>query len=370
MYNFKDKAGRAVTLRPELTPSLARIILKLGPTLLMPLKWFSIPQCWRFEQTTKGRRREHYQWNMDIVGIPGVAAEAELLSAIVAFFKRVGLTSKDIGIKVNSRKVLQSVLEVLGVKGEMFYPTCVIVDKKDKLGNAVIAQELLAIGLPQDAVNSILEALEVKSIEELITRVGSESEAIKELQELFTLADAYGYKDWLQFDASVVRGLAYYTGIVFEGFDKTGSIPRAICGGGRYDRLFAMFGANNKEQQPCAGFGFGDCVIYEILKDRNLIPPELARPAVDDVITVHNDTLLPAALQVANVLRSKGRSTDVILNRKKNLGWAYSYADRLGAKRVVLVAPSEWDNKTVKVKDLGKAEGDATKEQTLRLDEL
>jgi len=353
-----------------MTPSLARIILKLGPTLFMPLKWFSIPQCWRFEQTTRGRRREHFQWNMDIIGVPNVAAEAELLSAIVSFFKRVGLTSKDIGIKVNSRKVLQGVLESLGVKEEKFYPTCVIVDKIDKLERSVIVQELEAIGLPPAAINSILEALTVKSIDQLIERVGAEHEAIKELQDLFNLAEGYGYSDWLQFDASVVRGLAYYTGIVFEGFDRTGSIPRAICGGGRYDRLFEMFGASKKEQQPCAGFGFGDCVIYEILKDRNLIPPELAHPAVDDVIAVYNDNLLPAALQVANILRSRGRATDVILNRKKNLGWAYSYADRLGAKRVVLIAPSEWENKTVRVKDLAKGGDDATKEQTLTLDML
>jgi len=336
--------------------------------LVMPLKWFSIPQCWRFEQTTRGRRREHFQWNMDIIGIPNVAAEVELLSAIITFFKSVGLTSKDIGIKINSRKVLQSVLGSLNITEEKFYPTCVIVDKLDKLERAQIVAELQAIELSLEAINAILDALSVKSIDELAARVGEQHDAIKELRELFTLAAGYDFVDWLQFDASVVRGLAYYTGVVFEGFDRTGSIPRAICGGGRYDRLFEMFGASKKEQQPCTGFGFGDCVILEILKDRKLIPQELALPDIDDVVAAFNESLLPAAMNVANILRSKGRTTDVILNRKKNLGWAYAYADRLGARRVVLVAPSEWENKTVKVKELRK-EGDA-KEQVLALSEL
>jgi histidyl-tRNA synthetase len=369
MYNFKDKAERAVALRPEMTPSLARIILKSGSSLVMPLKWFSIPQCWRFEQTVRGRRREHFQWNMDIIGIPNVAAEVELLSAIVAFFKSVGLTSKDIGIRINSRKVIQGVLESLGITGNQFYETCIIVDKLDKMERAQIVEELKGIKISEDAINKILDALSVKSLEELAARVGDDSDAIKELRELFTLAAGYDFVDWLQFDASVVRGLAYYTGVVFEGFDRTGSIGRAICGGGRYDRLFEMFGASKKEQQPCAGFGFGDCVILEILKDRNLVPAALSRPDVDDVIAVQNDTLLPAAMTVANILRSKGRSTDVILNKKKNLGWAYSYADRLGAKRVVLVAPTEWENKTVKIKELRQATGEA-KEQIVAVSEL
>lgn len=161
----------------------------------------------RFEQTTRGRRREHFQWNMDIIGVPNIAAEVELLSAIVTFFKSVGLTSKDIGIKINSRKVLQSVLESLGVKGEKFYPTCVIVDKLDKLERAQIVAELevpftscklwltfiQAIELTSDAINSILDALAVKSIDELAARVGNEHEAIKELKELFTLAAGYEY---------------------------------------------------------------------------------------------------------------------------------------------------------------------------------
>lgn len=131
LYNFEDKGGRKLALRPELTPSLARIVLQKGKGLSLPAKWFAVGQCWRYERMTRGRRREHYQWNMDIVGVPGVAAEAEILAAITTFFKRVGLTAADVGIKVSSRKVLQAVLQKAGVEAASFAPCCVIVDKME-----------------------------------------------------------------------------------------------------------------------------------------------------------------------------------------------------------------------------------------------
>ena len=131
LYNFEDKGGRKLALRPELTPSLARIVLQKGKGLTLPAKWFAVGQCWRYERMTRGRRREHYQWNMDIVGVPGVAAEAEILAAITSFFKRVGLSAADVGIKVSSRKVLQAVLQRAGVDAANFAPCCVIVDKME-----------------------------------------------------------------------------------------------------------------------------------------------------------------------------------------------------------------------------------------------
>lgn len=133
LYNFEDKGGRRVALRPELTPSLARLVLSKGKGLPLPAKWFAIGQCWRYERTTRGRRREHYQWNMDIVGVPGVEAEAELLSAITTFFQRVGLGPRDVGIKVSSRKVLQAALTKYGVPPAQFGAVCVVVDKLEKL---------------------------------------------------------------------------------------------------------------------------------------------------------------------------------------------------------------------------------------------
>ncbi|KAG2489681.1 hypothetical protein HYH03_011790 [Edaphochlamys debaryana] len=349
LYNFEDKGQRRVALRPELTPSLARLVLQKGKAMQLPAKWFAIGQCWRYERMTRGRRREHYQWNMDVVGVPGVEAEAELLAAIVAFFERVGLTAEDVVLKVSNRKVLQAVCARYGVPDESFARVCVIVDKLDKMPREKVEEELAAIGVPPATVDGVLGALGLRSVEELGALLGPESEAVAELGRLFELAEGYGYKDWLSFDPSVVRGLAYYTGTVFEGRDRAGKL-RAICGGGRYDRLLAAFGG---EAQPMAGFGFGDAVIVELLKDKGILPA----PAhtVDDVVVPLDAALRPAASGIATRLRRAGRRVDLVLEAKK-MKWAFKHAEKLGAKRLLLVGASEWERGCVVVKDLAAFE--------------
>ncbi|GLI62806.1 hypothetical protein VaNZ11_005555 [Volvox africanus] len=347
LYNFEDKGQRRVALRPELTPSLARLVLQRGRTLPLPAKWFAIGQCWRYERMTRGRRREHYQWNMDIVGVAGVEAEAELLAAIVTFFERVGLSKDDVGVKVSSRKVLQSVLTQYGVPPESFARVCVIVDKLDKLPRDKVEEELRVLGVPPATINGVLSAVSIQSLEELSQLLGPDSEAVADLTRLFQLAEGYGYKDWLVFDPSVVRGLAYYTGIVFEGFDREGKL-RAICGGGRYDRLLGAFGGDNA---PMAGFGFGDAVIVELLKEKGKLPAPPHR--VDDVVVPLDTALRPAASGIASRLRRAGRSVDLVLENKK-MKWAFKHAEKLNASRLVLVGTSEWERGKVVVKDLGK----------------
>jgi histidyl-tRNA synthetase len=347
LYNFQDKGSRRVTLRPELTPSLARLILQKGKSLPLPAKWFAIGQCWRYERATRGRRREHYQWNMDIVGVDGVEAEAELLAAITSFFSRVGLSSAQVGIKVSSRKVLQHVLTSCGVSGTAFGQVCVVVDKMEKLPREKIIELLAEVGLGDESIDKILAALSIGSVDELEALLGKDNDAVVDLKRLFQLAEAYGYAEWLVFDASVVRGLAYYTGIVFEGFDREGQL-RAICGGGRYDRLLGTFGG---EDLPCVGFGFGDAVIVELLKDRNLLP-EL-KHTVDDLVLVMEEELRPAACGIAQRLRTKyGRSVDMVLEPGKRMKWAFKAAERVGARRLLLIAPDEWAKGLVRVKDL------------------
>jgi histidyl-tRNA synthetase len=356
MYTFVDKDDYEVTLRPEMTPSLARLIIKQGGKMLLPIRWFSIPQCWRFENTTRGRKREHYQWNMDIVGVSTVTAEAEILAAIVTFFERVGLTSKDVVIKVNSRKVLQSVLEPLGVTKELFAPVCIIVDKLDKLSKEEVERELTNLKLEKSVIDKINQTLTLKDLEALEKILGPEAEAVKELRELFKLAKGYGYEDWLQFDASIVRGLAYYTGIVFEGKARPPIELRAICGGGRYDKLLSLYGGKDV---PAVGFGFGDCVIMELLNEKNLCPH--LEPSIDDVVVPFDETMREFACAVAAKLRKKGHAVDVQLIPKKKLAWCYEYADRVGAQRVVLIAPDEWSKGLVRVKFL--RETDESKKQ-------
>mmetsp|Transcript_11488 Transcript_11488/g.20342 ORF Transcript_11488/g.20342 Transcript_11488/m.20342 type:complete len:499 (-) Transcript_11488:491-1987(-) len=345
LYNFEDKGGRRVALRPELTPSLARMVLAKQKTLALPLKWFAIGQCWRYERMTRGRRREHYQWNMDIVGVPGVEAEAELLAAITMFFERLGLTSKDVGIKVSNRKVLQSVLAQYGVPPHLFAPVCVIVDKMEKLPREQVEKELETLGVAASTIEGVIGAMGLRSIADLETLLGPGSEAVAELRRLFELADGYGYADWLVFDPSVVRGLAYYTGTVFEGFDREGKL-RAICGGGRYDMLLSTFGGENS---PCCGFGFGDAVIIELLKETNKLPE--FKHQVDDVVVALDESLRPAAAGVAQGLRRNGRSVELVMEAKK-MKWALKHAERLQAARLVLLGTDEWARGAVCVKDL------------------
>lgn len=358
LYNFEDKGGRRVSLRPELTPSLARLVLQKGKALPFPVKWFAIGQCWRYERMTRGRRREHYQWNMDIIGVSGVEAEAELLSAIVTFFKKVGITSEDVGIRVSNRKVLQSVLGCYAVPKDSFAAVCVVVDKMEKISREEVEDELLKLGVSKDAVDGILSALSLRSLAELEDLLGSENEAVMELNQLFALANGYGFAEWLCFDASVVRGLAYYTGMVFEGFDKEGKL-RAICGGGRYDHLLSTFGGPDT---PACGFGFGDAVIVELLKEKGLIPA--LQPDVDCIIFPLEDTLRPQAGLIANQLRHAGYAVELVLEGKR-MKWAFKHAERLQAKRLVLLGSSEWERGCVRVKNLISRE-----ERDISVDEL
>ncbi len=349
LYNFQDKGERKVALRPEMTPSLARMVMSRAGSLPMPIKWFSIPQCWRYERTQRGRGREHYQWNVDIWGTTELSADAELISVIVTFFEELGLTSDDIVIRISSRKVLEEVLGSLGVEGDLFSKTCIIVDKMDKLPSEVIEEQLSDLGHSSEVISKIQSVLGIKDMDDLTNALEKDSAAITELTTLFDLVDSYGMSEWLQFDASIVRGLAYYTGSVFEAHDREGKF-RAICGGGRYDNLLSTLGGKDL---PATGFGFGDMVIMELLEEKNLIPELIS--GVDDIVLPLSQDLRDIAVRVAAALRLSDRTVDLVLEDKK-MKWAFKHAERVGAKRLVLLAPDEWSRKMIKVKDLETGE--------------
>ena len=349
LYNFEDKGGRKVALRPEMTPSLARMVMARAGALPTPIKWFSIPQCWRYERTQRGRGREHYQWNVDIWGSDAIQADAELLSVLVSFFEGVGLNADDLVIRISSRKVLEEVLGSLGISGDAFAATCIIVDKMDKLPAETVEQQLSEQGLNSDAIAAIQSTLGLSDLDSLASALGESSEAVAELATLFDLVDAYGISDWVAFDASVVRGLAYYTGPVFEAHDRAGKL-RAICGGGRYDRLLSSLGGND---MPATGFGFGDMVIMELLNEKGLIP-ELPSGNQDIVIAIDED-LRSAAMSVATKLRASGRLVDLVLEDKR-MKWAFRHAERTGAQRLVMVMPDEWAAGNVRIKELESGE--------------
>jgi histidyl-tRNA synthetase len=358
LYNFEDKGGRRVALRPEMTPSLARMVMARAGALALPIKWYSIPQCWRYERTQRGRGREHYQWNVDVWGMDGVEADAELLSVLAHFFDSVGLGSEDLVIRISSRKVLEEVLGSLGIEGDTFAQTCIIVDKMNKLPADVIGAQLAELGLAPDDISKIRSVLGLTDLGALASALGGESAAVAELGALFALCDSYGISDWVAFDASVVRGLAYYTGPVFEAHDRAGEL-RAIVGGGRYDKLIGTLGGKDL---PATGFGFGDMVVMELLAEKGLVP-DLAS-GVEDVVFGMGSELRGPAMQVAGRLRSSGRSVDLVLEEKK-MKWVFKHAERCGAARLVMVMPDEWAAGNVRIKNL-----DTGEESTVPVEDL
>jgi len=362
LYNFEDKGGRRVSLRPELTPSLSRLVLQKGKSLQLPTKWFAIGQCWRYERTTRGRRREHYQWNMDVVGVTSMEAEAEVISAIIDLFKQVGLTSKDVYIKVSNRKLLQSLIDTFGVPGDLFPQVCVSVDKLGKFPKEAICEELESLGLSAEVSQTIVQLVAEGSFEEYRTALASgkgaggdpgvverSAQVLQEIENLLEILEVRGLGDWVEFDGSIVRGLAYYSGTVFEAFDREGEL-RAICGGGRYDYLLSTFGGNDL---PMVGFGFGDAVIVELLKQKDLLPKLTAE--IDDIVVALDPSLQKYTGQVASALRAAGRRVDVVLEQKK-MKWVFKQGERTNARRLVILGQEEWERGMVKVRDLAKRE--------------
>jgi len=342
-------------LRPELTPSLARMVLARRGALRLPLRWFGIPQCWRYERMQRGRRREHYQWNMDVWGEPRVTAEAELIAALLEALDRLGVPRPDVRVRVSSRALLEDTLRssVLRKRPEAFPALCVAIDKLDKIGREAVL-ELLTDGsgpirLPPADAAFVVDWLGVRDLGEATRRAPPGSRGGEELRELFELLACYGVADRVVFDASVVRGLAYYTGIVFEAFDAAGEL-RAICGGGRYDHLLETLGGS---PLPAVGFGFGDAVIVELLAARKLLP-ELRRE-VDAFVFCFGDAERAAAVALAAELRAEGQSVELALGGMR-LKRALAEADRSGARRAYLVGPDELARGVAVVRDLASGE--------------
>jgi histidyl-tRNA synthetase len=354
LYHF-ELHGRHLALRPEMTPSIARMVMARAGGLRMPVRWFTITQNWRYERMTRGRRREHFQWNMDIWGEPDVSAEAELAGAMFAAFDALGLPRGDVKLRVNSRSLLEEGLRhgALRERPEAFEPLCIVIDKIAKIGGDAVVDLLTdaagTVRLDEPSARDVVAMLQVDTLDEVAGHMPADSKALADLRRFFELSEAYDIADQIVFDASIVRGLAYYTGIVFEAFDAAGSL-RSICGGGRYDRLAETLGG---KPIPAVGFGFGDSVIAELLSDRDAWP-ELARP-LHDVVFAFGEAERAAAIQVASRLRAGGRRVELVLGQAK-LKRVIGDADRAGAARVWLLGPDEVARGVVKVRELASRE--------------
>lgn len=357
LYRF-ELHGRDLALRPEFTPSLARMVMARRGELRFPLRWFSIPQCWRYERMMRGRRREHYQWNMDIWGEADVSAEAELAAAVFCAVDELGLAEGDLLLRVNHRALLEESLRerFLQKRPEAFAPLCVLIDKLDKIGAEAVVQGLAdaagEVRMDAGAARELVERLQAPAAQGLDRAEAfalPNSPALLELRRFFDLLDAYGMADRVRFDASLVRGLAYYTGIVFEAIPAQGGL-RAVCGGGRYDRLLETLGG---KALPAVGFGFGDAVISELLEERGRLPD--APRELDAVVYPMSEAERPAAVHLATALRARGESAVLVLGETRARR-VFSAADRDGAARVYIIGGDELARGVVKVRELASGE--------------
>lgn len=337
LYTFTDRGGRAVAMRPEMTPTLARMVTARANAMRKPVRWMSIPQLFRYERQQRGRLREHFQLNMDIIGEPDVTADAELLAAAIDIMRACGLTAADVHARVSDRRLLQKLLSLVGVEGAQLPAVYAVVDKLERDPRAVLEKRLADAGLDAPLVARIFDLLACRDVAALRTQYGAVAELQDDFARLaryFEYLQALGVAEWVNFDISIVRGLAYYTGIVFELFDTKGEF-RAICGGGRYDTLLQSLGGVDL---PALGFGMGDVVLGELLRARGLMPA--AAPGLDVWVAYSDDDLLPNAMRAAARLRERGRSVEYALGHQK-LARQLKAADSAGARRVLVIAPDD-----------------------------
>ncbi len=344
LYHFEDKNQRRLALRPEMTPSLARMVLQRKNTLSFPLKWFSLPQCFRYERMTRGRRREHFQWNADIVGTADLWADVEIVCLLLSAMGNLGLNAETVQLHLNHRGLMSAVLKRAGIPMHQMVEVLVVMDKRDKLNAADFKKQLTELGLHSAQVDGVLTLMDAKSLPDVADLLQEEG-VLRELDDIMAAVQKAGFGDWVVFDPSVVRGLAYYTGLVFEGRDTKGEL-RAICGGGRYDGLLSTLGG---PPTPAVGFGFGDAIIMEVLQSSALLPNMPNQG--DDAVIPYGSEAGEMAMQVAMKLRAQGRRVYVDFSFRR-LKRSLSKAVEQGFLRAILLMPEELARGMVVVRDL------------------
>lgn len=336
-FTFEDRGGDFVTLRPELTPSLARMIAAKQGELTFPARWWSFGPFWRYEQPQKGRTREFFQWNIDMLGVSSPEADAELIAVGATFLRSVGLNPEQATIYVNNRRLMDSEFDALGIAVEKRMEVSNLVDRRSKMESAKWDTYAFELGLNQnqlDGLKTILSNFDLwKNSDELV--------------RLFAALEALGVKEYIKFDPNIMRGLLYYTGTVFEAFDTSGSVKRAILGGGRYDNLLADVGG-----QPLSGVGFamGDVVMGIVLQEKGLLPEFIPSPA-PVLVTIFDESLLRESYSLATELRNAGLNV-LCYPEPAKLQKQFKFADKMKARIVVTIGPDEAANGQVAVKSL------------------
>jgi histidyl-tRNA synthetase len=337
-FVFPDRGGDLITLRPELTPTLVRMIAQRQKALVYPLRWWSWGPMWRYERPQKGRTREFFQWNIDLVGVDSPQADAELVAVIAEFFRAVGLTPREAMVLVNNRRLMDKELSDLAIPAEERPSVSRWIDRRDKMSPADWLAYGRDIGLSSQQIEGVQSIL---SSVQLWEKSG-------ELVDFFEALEAMGVREYVRFDPNIVRGLDYYTGTVFEAVEVGGEIRRAILGGGRYDNLMADVGG---DPLPGVGFAMGDVVITLILEKYGCLPEGLGTSPASVLVTVFDEAGLLPSMALAADLRNVGLNV-VCYPEAARLARQFKFADRTGVRLAAVLGPEEQQNNRVTIKDL------------------
>ncbi len=345
LYNFVDKGGRDVALRPEMTPTVARMVAAQANALRKPVRWFSIPQLFRYERAQRGRLREHFQLNADIFGDGGESTDAELLALVIDMLREFGLSSDDVRVRLSDRRLLNAVLSALGHPDDRNPAIYGVLDKLDRQPRELSVEKLITAGCSNaqvDALLTLIESTNVLGVAALtdVLREGDGAARLTAMQETLAMTQSLigtEVMPWVRLDLTIVRGLAYYTGLVFEIFDAKGEL-RAVCGGGRYDGLLQALGGVD---MPAAGFGWGDVVLGELLRDRGLLPS--TPPSPEFWVAAADDVDAGTVRSAVGALRRAGRRVEYAL-RPQQLSKQLKAAVSAGAAQALILradAPGE-----------------------------
>jgi histidyl-tRNA synthetase len=372
LFNFEDRGGRAVALRPELTPSLARLIGARANSLKRPVKWFNIGENYRYERPQKGRLRAFYQFNVDILGEPGPSADAELITLLTQALQAFGLSAADFKVRLSDRDLWLLMLAAEGLDAAGSATVLGIIDKLERTEREKTIGKLAAI-LGDDAENflgRIEEAIAIRDFDTLrdyILNLPLEGDLadqakarIGNWEQLLRNLKAAGAGAFIQIDLGIVRGLAYYTGFVFEAFEASGE-GRALAGGGRYDALVKKLGGPD---MPAVGFAMGDVTLADLLESKSLMPEYLQRP--DFIAIIGGADERDAALTDAARLRAVGYQVEYPL-KDQGFGKQFKAANQSGARFALIYGSEELERGAVKVRDLGTGhEVEIPREQLLQ----
>ncbi|HEY8256874.1 MAG TPA: histidine--tRNA ligase [Gemmatimonadales bacterium] len=345
LYAFTDKGERDVALRPEMTPTLARMVAASATSLKKPIRWFSIPQLFRYERQQRGRLREHFQLNCDLIGERGPLGDAEIVALAIDVMRAFQLGPDDVRVRISDRRLLGAILSSLGFGGERERLAHQVLDKMGRREYASRKQALLDTGAPETAVRELESFKGLVDLDEIVRKYPGAGSAAEPLRSTLEALDAMGLGGFVDLDLTIVRGLAYYTGTVFELFDADQSL-RAICGGGRYDNLLESLGGVDL---PALGFGMGDVVLGELLKDRGVTPE--ATPSIDVFIAGITGDDLPHILATAHELRDANLRVEYALNVLA-LGKQLNLANARHARWAVLIGPDERARNEVMLRNL------------------